>query len=85
MVVSTRKDKIRVCLDPTDLNVSVKREHYPMKTIEEIVSKIPEYPIFSVLDAKSGFLQMVLDYKSSKLTTMNTPIGRFRGQAFRSG
>jgi len=29
MVISSRGEKIRICLDPADLNDSVKREHYP--------------------------------------------------------
>jgi hypothetical protein len=78
MVVSTRRDKVRICVDPSDLNGAVKREHYPIPTVEEIVSRNPGGKVFSVLDAKSGFLQMKLDYESSLLTTMNTPIGRFR-------
>lgn len=78
MVVVTRKDKIRICIDPSDLNKAIKREHHPMRTIEEIISTIPGAKIFSVLDAKSGFLQIELDEPSSFLTTFNTPIGRFR-------
>lgn len=31
-----------------------------------------------MLDAKSGFLQIKLDEESSQLTTINTPIGRYR-------
>lgn len=34
--------------------------------------------MFSVLDAKSGFLQIARDEASSLLTIFNTPIGRFR-------
>ena len=78
MVVSLRKDKIRICLDPRDLNKAVKRAHHPMKTVEEVVQNIPDAKVFSVLDAKSGFLQIKLDKKSSYLTTFNTPIGRLR-------
>ena len=78
MVVSTRGEKIRICLDPGDLNKAVKREHYPIPTAEEIAAKIPDAKVFTVLDAKSGYLQMKLDYESSLLTTMNTPIGRYR-------
>ena len=78
MVVSSRGDKIRICLDPGDLNKAVKREHYPMPTAEEISAKIPDSKVFTVLDAKSGYLQMKLDCESSLLTTMNTPIGRYR-------
>ncbi|KAK0143702.1 hypothetical protein N1851_008363 [Merluccius polli] len=78
MVVVTRKDKIRICIDPSDLNKAIKREHYPMRTIEEVISTMPGAKVFSVLDAKSGFLQIELDEASSLLTTFNTPIGRFR-------
>lgn len=78
MVVSMRNDKIRICLDPSDLNKVVKRAHHPMKTVEDIVSNIPNACVFSKLDAKSGFLQIKLNEKSSYLTTFNTPLGRFR-------
>ena len=39
---------------------------------------MPDAKVFSVLDAKSGFLQIELDEPSSYLTTFNTPIGRYR-------
>ena len=78
MVVSSRGEKIRICLDPGDLNKAVKREHYPIPTVEDIVAKIPDATVFTVLGAKSGYLQMKLDYEFSLLTTMNTPIGRYR-------
>ena len=78
MVVATRGDKIRICIDPSDLNKVIKREHYPMKLIEEVVAEMPDAKVFSKLDAKSGFLQIELDKASSLLTTFNTPIGRYR-------
>lgn len=49
-----------------------------MRTIEEVKSTMPGAKVFSVLDAKSGFLQIELDEASSLLTTFSTPIGRFR-------
>ena len=32
--------KIRVCLDPRDLNKAIKREHYYTKTIDEVVTQL---------------------------------------------
>ena len=69
--------KLRICIDPRDLNKAIKREHYPMRTIEEIVARIPNAKVFSVLDASSGFWQVKLDRESAKLCTFNTPFGRY--------
>jgi hypothetical protein len=79
MVTVVKNDKVRICLDPKDLNKAIKREHYPIPTVEEVVASMPpNAKLFSVVDAKSGFLQIKLDQESSLLTTFNTPIGRYR-------
>ncbi|KAK6195693.1 hypothetical protein SNE40_001065 [Patella caerulea] len=81
VVVVKRKKKtpsLRICLDPKDLNVDIKREHYPIPTVEEVVASFPQATVMSVLDARNGFLQIKLDYEPSLLTTFNTPIGRYR-------
>ena len=79
MVTVIKNDKVRICLDPKDLNKAIRREHYYIPTVEEVVSSMPaDSRIFSVIDAKSGFLQIQIDYESSLLTCFNTPIGRFR-------
>lgn len=58
MVVVTRSDKIRICIDPSNLNKAIKREHYPMCTIEEVLSTMTGAKFFSVLDAKAGFFHI---------------------------
>ena len=70
--------QLRICIDPKDLNKVIEREHYPMKTLEEVVGQMAGAKVFSVLDAKSGFWQIRLDEASSKLCTFNTPFGRYR-------
>ena len=77
VVVSSRGENIRICLDPGDVNKEVKREHCPVPTVEEMAAKIPDFKVFTVLDAKSGFLQMKLDYECSLLTTMHTRMKPF--------
>ena len=32
--------QIRICIDPRDLNKTIQREHYPLKTIEDITEKL---------------------------------------------
>ena len=69
---------IRLCIDPRDLNNTMKRSHYLMKMVDEVVSRLQEATTFSILDAKQGFWQLKLDDESSRLCTFNTPIGRYR-------
>ena len=53
--VSKSYDRLRVCLDPTDLNEAILLEHYPMKTLEEVVARMPNAKVFSVIDATSEY------------------------------
>ena len=63
--------------NPKDLNVAIKREHFPMPTIEEIAARLNGAKLFSVFDASSGFWQVELDEESSMLTSFNTPFSRY--------
>ena len=78
MVIVETPKKLRICIDPRDLNKAIKREHFPMKTIEEVVQNMPGAKVFSKLDATSGYWQLKLDEESSKLCMFNTPFGRYR-------
>ncbi|KAI8516719.1 hypothetical protein Bbelb_053000 [Branchiostoma belcheri] len=70
--------KLRVCLDPRDLNNALKRDHYPTPTLEEITPSLAGAKIFSKLDASNGYWNIKIDEESSLLTTFNTPFGRFK-------
>ncbi|XP_062619910.1 uncharacterized protein K02A2.6-like [Saccostrea cucullata] len=78
MVAVKKPNKLRICIDPKDLNKALKRSHYPMPTIEEILPRLSKAKVFSVLDAKDGFWQIKLDKERSFLTTFWTPFGRYR-------
>ena len=69
---------LRICLDPRDLNKSIKREHYYVRTIDDILPKVANAKFFSVLDARSGYWMVELDEESSLMTTFATPFGRYK-------
>ena len=85
VVVRKPNGDVRICLDPADLNKALKREHYPLKTVEEVASSMSEAKVFSTLDATSGFYQIKLAEESTLLTTFNTPFGRFKFERLRFG
>ena len=70
--------KLRLCLNPKDVNLAIKRDHYKTPTVEEITHRLAGSTRFTKLDGTSSYLCIVLDYKSSLLTTFNTPWGRYR-------
>ena len=70
--------KIRLCLDPQPLNRALKRCHYPILTIEEVLPDLANAKVFTKLDCKNGYWQVKLDEDSSTLTAFNTPFGRYK-------
>ena len=80
LVVTTKPSsgKLRVCLDPMQLNKAIMRPHYPMRTLDDILPQVSGAKYFSKLDASSGYWTVMLSDESSLLTTFNTPFGRYR-------
>ena len=60
------KKDVRICLDPRDLNKYIMREHYPMKTVEEVAATVEGATVFSVVDS-SGFWQIKLKKKTVQI------------------
>lgn len=83
MLSETKNDngevtKLRVCLDPRDLNKWEKREHYRSKTVDEVVTELNGAKFFTIVDAKKGYWYVPLDEESSYLTIFSTPFGWYR-------
>ena len=79
LVVAEKKNgDLRICIDPRPLNKALKRAHYQLPTIDDVLPSLTDAKIFSKLDLSSAFWQLTLDEESSKLTTFNTPFGRYK-------
>ena len=48
VVVQNPTGAVRLCIDPRDLNLAIKRFHYPMKTIDEVASRLQDAKIFRI-------------------------------------
>ena len=69
--------KIRLCLDPTQLNNYIVCPHKNAKLVEDLLPKLSGVKIFSTVDACSSFFMMTLSKESSYLTTFATMFGRY--------
>ena len=74
----TVKKKLRICLDPRDLNEALKREPYHTRSVDEITAKLQGMTVFTIVDFKKGYWTVVLHPDSRKLTCMALPFGRFQ-------
>ncbi len=78
VAVPKKNGRLRLCLDPQDINKTIQREHYPLPTIEKITTRLHGAKLFTTLDVRQGFWHVALYEESSLLTTFNTPFDRYR-------
>ena len=77
-VTKKKSGDIRICIDPRPLNLALKREHFMLPVLDDVLPKLSGAKVFSVCDLKQGYHHVELDEKSSLLTTFATPFGRYR-------
>ena len=75
--IRKKNGKLRLRLNPKDLNRAIMRCHYKTPTMEELAHKLSDAQHFSKLDAKNGYWSKPLDEESQLLTTFHLPFGRF--------
>ena len=69
---------VRICIDQSDLNKAIMRQHFQINSIDDNVTSLHGSKFFSTLDANMGYYQIKLTNASSALTTFNTPFGRYK-------
>ena len=79
-VTFTRKPnrEVRVCLDPSNLNKAIIREHHKPMMVEEIVHELAGATVYTKANALKAFLQIHLMHEASLLTTFNSHRGWLR-------
>ena len=70
--------KVRICLDPRDLNKVLEIELYHTCSVDEITAKLEGMTVLTIADFKKGCWMVVLYPDPRKLTCMALPFGRFQ-------
>ncbi|KAL1252058.1 hypothetical protein QQF64_019854 [Cirrhinus molitorella] len=78
VIVRKPSGNLRICIDPRPLNRALKRCHFPLPTIDDILPDLSRAEVFTVCDVKKGFWHVTLDEESSYMATFATPYGRYR-------
>ena len=70
--------KLRICLDPKDLNKAIIRENHKAPTLEEIAHILNGATKFSKVNGNKAFFGMHLTKEASLLMTFNTHLSRYQ-------
>ena len=78
VVVPKPSGDIRLCVDMRQANMIVKRERFPILTIDEVLQDLNQSKLFSKLDLTSPYHQIELSPESRDITTFGTHKGLYR-------
>ena len=70
--------EVRVCLDPSNLNKAIIRQHHKPMMVEEIAHKLDGATVYTKADALKAFLQIHLTHEASLLMMFNSHRGWLR-------
>ena len=54
-IVEKKSEKLRICLNPHDLNKNVQRPHYPIKTTDDVLPQLNGAKFFTKFDTTSAY------------------------------
>ena len=77
LLVPKANGKVRLCLDPAQLNQALIRPIHRGPILNDILPKLNNIRYLSLRDASSGYHNLRLDYKSSYPTTFACQFGRY--------
>ena len=77
LFVDKKDGSRRMVIDYRSLNEATVRDAYPLPLIDELFDRLKTAKVFSKLDLRSGYHQMLLDPNDTRKTAFRTPIGSF--------
>ena len=69
--------KWRVCIDYRKLNAAMKKDHFPLPFIDQILDRLVGQTYFYFLDGYLGYNQIVIHPDDQEKTTFTCPFGTF--------
>ena len=67
----------RVCIDDRKLNTAIRKDHFPLPFIDQMLDRLAGHPYFCFLDGYSGYNQIAIAPEDQEKTTFTCPFGTF--------
>ena len=77
VVAIPKGEDIRMVVDMRSANEAIRRTHYPVPTLDELLEKFNTCTKFSKVDLNHGYHQIELNPESRYITTFSTHLGLY--------
>ena len=67
----------RVCMDYCKLNKAIRKDHFPLPFIDQMLDRLARYSYYCFLDGYSGYNQIAIAPEDQEKTTFICPYGTF--------
>ena len=67
----------RVCIDYRKLNITTRKDHYPLPFIDQMLDRLAGHSHYFFLDGYSGYNQISIAPEDQEKTTFTCPYGTF--------
>ena len=67
----------RIVIDYRKLNKTIRRDHYPLPFIDQMLERLSKHTHFCFLDGYSGFSQIPVSQPDQEKTTFTCPFGTY--------
>ena len=66
-----------MCIDYKKLNTAIRKDHFPLPFIDQMLDRLAGHPYYYFLDGYFGYNQIVIAPEDQKNTTFTCPYGTF--------
>jgi hypothetical protein len=66
-----------MCIDYRNWNKAIRKDHFPLPFIDEMLERLAKHSYFSFLDGYSGFMQVPIHLVDQQNTTFTCSYGTF--------
>jgi len=67
----------RMCIDYRKLNSMIRKDHFPLPFIDQILERVAGHEFYCFLDGYSGYNQIKIAFEDQEKTTFTCPFGTF--------
>ena len=67
----------RVCIDYRKLNTAIRKDHYPLPFIDQMLDRLARHSHYCFLDGYSGYNQIAITPEDQEKSTYKCPYGTF--------